>query len=85
MIMGMILLTVMLAIAAVVMLALAPGMLLNLILDRFSDHPDGFITASLTDTTTWIVSAAFWGVMYVKGKERLERLVLYLQQKQRTL
>lgn len=83
--MSMIVLTVALMVAAVVMLALAPGMLVNMIFNRFVDHPDGFITASLTDMTTWMVSAAFWVVMYVKGKERLERLILYVHQKQRTM
>lgn len=70
------------AIAMVIILALAPGMLVNLMLDRFADAPDGFIMASMSDKPTWYVSIFFWTCVYVWGRERIQRWRAHQQQPQ---
>ena len=67
------LMAVLAVIAIVLILLLAPGMLVNLMLDRFIDSPDGFIGASIRDKPTWIVSAVFWFVVIVWGTRRYQR------------
>lgn len=69
------LMAVVAVIAIILILLLAPGMLVNLMLDRFVDSPDGFIGASIKDKATWIVSAVFWFVVTVWGTRRYQRYI----------
>lgn len=69
------LLAVVAVIFIILILILAPGMLLNLMLDRFADTPDGFIKSSINDEMTWIVSAVFWFVVIVWGTRRYKRYI----------
>lgn len=75
--MGAALMAVVAAIAIVVILLLAPGMLVNLLLDRFADSPDGFIGASVKDEATWIVSMVFWTGLVVWGRRRYKRYIAH--------
>lgn len=85
MVFGIILMAVVLAVAVIVMMLLAPGMLINLIFDRFAEHPDGFVMASMQDYFTWVASLSFWGAVYIKGKERVDRFVVHVQRLQQQL
>ena len=69
-----------LAIVMVIILALAPGMLMNLIFDRLSDAPEGFIMASMGDKPTWYVSIFFWVCVYTWGRERIHAWRRAIQQ-----
>ena len=57
---GIILFIVGVILAAVVLLILSPGIVVNLIMGRFKNDPQGFLWASVLDAQTWIVSLSVW-------------------------
>lgn len=79
MLMSIIIAVVFTVIVLTLLLVLAPGMLVNMLFDRFSDDQDGFIVASMKDSFTWIFSGGFWALMYTLGKQRIERYVQHLR------
>ena len=69
-----ILLAVVIMFLVMLIALLAPGIALNLLIRRFADHPDGLLSASLSDAFTWIFSIVFWialGIWYsTRGSNR---------------
>lgn len=58
--MGAAMIGVVMLLIAFLLLMLAPGMMVNLLIDRFTDDPDQFLVRSFGDKPTWLISALFW-------------------------
>ena len=48
------------AICILAVVAISPGLLLNWVFGRLTDHLDGLFWASLKDKATWVVSGVIW-------------------------
>lgn len=75
-------LAIVIAVFLAVILVLAPGMIVNLMLDRFAEDPQGFIEASIGDKLTWGVSLFFWACVGSWGYDRVQKLKALQQQQQ---
>lgn len=76
------LLAIFVMVVLALILVLAPGMLVNLLLDRFAETPEGFIKASIGDELTWGISLFFWLCVASWGYDRVQKLKAAQQQHQ---
>jgi hypothetical protein len=58
---------VVLVLFAFLFLIISPGLVFNLAVERFREHPDGLFWASVRDIPTWLFSTFTWGCIILFG------------------